>query len=69
MDFKEFIINFLKLLVLLFGIAVFVIFVKVISDKLDDKRNKEKCYEIYATDNVILKKCEKYFDKEVNDNE
>ena len=25
--------------------------------------NKRECYEIYANDNVILKKCEKYFEK------
>lgn len=30
-----------------------------------EKQEKNKCYEIYATDNVILKRCEKYFeDKE-----
>ena len=28
-----------------------------------NEMNKRECYEIYATDNVILKKCEKYFEK------
>lgn len=36
--------------------------------KLDEydtnRRNKKECYEIYATDNVILKKCQKYFKEE-----
>ena len=28
-----------------------------------NENNKRECYEIYANDNVILKKCEKYFEK------
>ena len=27
----------------------------------EEKDKKDRCYEIYATDNVILKECEKYF--------
>ena len=27
----------------------------------EEKHKKDRCYEIYATDNVILKECEKYF--------
>lgn len=27
-----------------------------------NEMKKRECYEIYATDNVILKKCEKYFE-------
>ena len=29
--------------------------------ELDDKQQKAECYEIYVEDNVILKRCEKYF--------
>lgn len=27
----------------------------------DDKQQKAECYEIYVEDNVVLKRCEKYF--------
>ena len=29
----------------------------------ENEMNKRNCYEIYATDNVILKRCEKYFER------
>ena len=29
----------------------------------EEEHKKDRCYEIYATDNVILKECEKYFDR------
>ena len=34
-----------------------------LSEYDEDRRNKKECYEIYVTDNVILKKCQKYFDE------
>ena len=30
-------------------------------EHLNDKNQKLECYEIYVEDNVILKRCEKYF--------
>ena len=43
-------------------IVAFLIFmcVYVIPFK-EEEDKKDRCYEIYATDNVILKECEKYF--------
>lgn len=45
-------------------IVAFLIFmfVYVIPFKVEENK-KDRCYEIYVTDNVILKECEKYFDR------
>ena len=67
-DFLDFLIDFLiDLGQLLFSILiVFVVFILILAFaiKTEDIMNERECYEIYATDNVILKKCERYFDKE-----
>ena len=47
-----------------FGVVILII---VFAIKTEDAMNKRECYEIYATDNVILKKCERYFEKEYNE--
>ena len=61
--FLNFLWEILKFLfIVLVGFTVFIGFVLLCS-KFDEKRDKQECYEIYATDNVILKKCEKYFEK------
>lgn len=59
-------LRYILLLMIGFIVCAFIV---ITAHKLDDKREKNYCYEIYATDNVILKKCQKYFDKEVKDNE
>ena len=51
---------------LLTGLTILLIFVAgfallAIKDAKDKDRNE--CYKIYATDNVILKRCEKYFER------
>ena len=69
--FKEFceifVIIVWKILKIIFSVF-FVIVILVLMVKTDisieERRIKEKCYEIYATDNVILKKCQKYFEEE-----
>ena len=48
-------------------VLLFVLFTYKIGEYLDNQENKKECYETYATDEVILKKCEKYF--EVDENE
>lgn len=51
-----------------FSVAILVISLGVLLTSLaikpSNEEKKSECYEIYATDNVILKKCEKYFKKE-----
>ena len=43
-------------------IVAFLIFMFVYVIPLrEEEHKKDRCYEIYATDNVILKECEKYF--------
>lgn len=44
---------------LVFGLIIFALTLWAIAD--ENYREKKDCYEIYATDNVILKKCEQYF--------
>ncbi len=47
---------------LIFGILGFVLLGIVIAHYyIDNDISKDKCYEIYATDKVILKECEEYF--------
>lgn len=43
------------------GIVIFVI-LGFLSKDINESMSKRECYEIYATDNVILKKCKKYFE-------
>ena len=62
--FLNFLWETLKFLFLvLVGFAIFIAFV-LLCAKFDERQSKQECYEIYATDNVILKKCEKYFEEE-----
>lgn len=44
---------------LVFGLIIFGFVLWARAD--ENYREKKDCYEIYATDNVILKKCERYF--------
>lgn len=56
-------IDFLKAILCL---AIFcgVVFLFIgFAIKTDYEMDKRECYEIYATDNVILKKCEKFFER------
>ncbi len=46
---------------------LFVLFVVKISEYLQNQQDKKECYEIYATDDVILKKCKKYFEVDSNE--
>ena len=56
---KEFLQFILIMLLFCGGVFLFIAFVI----KTDYEMDKRECYEIYATDNVILKKCEKYFER------
>ena len=55
-EFLQFILSMLLFCGVVFLFIAFTI-------KTDYEMNKRECYEIYATDNVILKKCEKYFER------
>lgn len=61
---KEFIIDVLKVLFLMLVTFVIIALTVLLIAYDENRQSKKECYEIYATDNVILKKCEKYFDKE-----
>ena len=62
-DFWEFIgKTFLISLVVIISLG----FLIILCVAGEDAQNKKECYEIYVTDNVILKKCEKYFEKVVD---
>lgn len=63
---KDFIEDVLQLLFIISVCALIGAIVIILKVKFDEKQAKTECYEIYATDNVILKKCEKYFEKENN---
>lgn len=45
--------------IIIVAFLIFMIFYAIPIKEEEDKKNR--CYEIYATDNVILKECEKYF--------
>lgn len=45
------------------GLIISILIIALVN-AMNNKWDKEECYEIYATDNVILKKCEKYFEVE-----
>lgn len=55
---KEFLQFILIMLLFCGGVFLFIAF----AIKTDYEMDKRECYEIYATDNVILKKCEKFFE-------
>lgn len=63
-DFLNFLIDLGKLLFSILIVFIVVILIIAFAIKTEDIMDKRECYEIYATDNVILKKCERYFDKE-----
>lgn len=62
---KDVIIDFFKFMFIFISFSLVTIFITIIASKLDEKREGNACYEIYATDGVILKKCQKYFDEGV----
>ena len=62
-DFWEFIGKAL-LVSLIVTVSLFFLIILCVAG--EDAQNKKECYEIYVTDNVILKKCEKYFKKVVD---
>lgn len=53
-----------KFVFFVLAVSIIVILIVAFAIKTEDIMNKRECYEIYATDNVILKKCKKYFEKE-----
>ena len=53
-DFDEFLIMLITLATMCLGIFGALHY-------CNNDISQNKCYEIYATDNVILKECEKYF--------
>ena len=55
---KEF-LQFILIMLIFCGVVFLFIAFAI---KTDYEMKKRECYEIYATDNVILKKCEKYFE-------
>ena len=63
-DFLNFLIDLGKLLFSILIVFIVVILIIAFAIKTEDTMDKRECYEIYATDNVILKKCERYFEKE-----
>lgn len=54
---------FKLLFIFIIGMLVFICFVLVHSG-FEKERQKKECYEIYATDNIKLKKCERFFEEE-----
>lgn len=60
---KEF-LQFILAMLIFCGVVVSIIAFAI---KSDYEIQKRECYEIYATDNVILKKCEKFFERSVQD--
>lgn len=60
---KEF-LQFILAMLIFCGVIVSIIAFAI---KSDYEIQKRECYEIYATDNVILKKCEKFFERSVQD--
>lgn len=61
-DFFEILIEIGKFFgSVLVGFIVIILFIVGVS-KAGNLMDKRECYEIYATDNVILKKCKKYFE-------
>ena len=64
MSAKEVVIDILKCLGITVIGSIIIIIICFAFGTVDNVQEKQECYEIYATDNVILKKCEKYFDKE-----
>ena len=60
---KEF-LQFILAMLIFCGVVASIIAFAI---KSDYEMNKRECYEIYATDNVILKKCEKFFERSAQD--
>lgn len=61
---KEFLIEYGDLLAGLTILLIVVVGVALLGIKDAKDKDRNECYEIYATDNVILKKCEKYFERD-----
>lgn len=61
-NFLNFLIDVGKFLGMVLAVFVVVALFIVFASKTDEIMDKRECYEIYATDNVILKKCQKYFE-------
>ena len=66
-DFLNFLVDVLKFLGIVLAIFIIVIAFIAFTVKTDSEMKKRECYEIYATDGVILKKCEKFFDTKTKD--
>lgn len=60
---KEFLQSILAMLIFCGVIASIIAF----AIRADYEMSKRECYEIYATDNVVLKKCEKFFERSEQD--
>lgn len=60
---KEF-LQFIIAMLIFCGVVASIIAFAI---KSDYEIQKRECYEIYATDNVILKKCEKFFERNEQD--
>lgn len=60
---KEFLIEYGDLLAGLTILLIVVVGVALLGIKDAKDKDRNECYEIYATDNVILKRCEKYFER------
>ena len=68
MIYIEDILKFILLSIILSAVVIAFVYGWVRLDEYDtDRRNKKECYEIYATDNVVLKRCNKYFEENNND--
>lgn len=50
-------------IIALVAICVFIIWIVWFVPLTVETQEKNNCFEIYATDNVVLKKCEKYFEE------
>ena len=61
-DFLNFLIDVGKFLFFVMAVLIVVALFVLFASKTEETMNKRECYEIYAIDNVILKKCEKYFE-------
>ena len=60
---KDFLAEYGELLTGLTILLIFVVGFALLAIKDAKDKDRNECYEIYATDNVILKRCEKYLER------
>lgn len=63
-DFLDVLYELLKFIGLVVAVFIAIALFVVICDRGAKEIDKRNCYEVYATDGVILKKCKKFFEEE-----